>query len=202
MRELKKTAIFGGTFNPPHLGHRFMVEKILSLPEIKKVLVMPAKKPPHKSGEIVSAEHRVNMCQLAFKGMAKTEICLEELFLEGKSYTAKTLEALKNKGIENPVLVIGADSLINFHKWYNFKEILSLAELYVYMRRGCLKENLLSAKENLEKLGAKITLLNVVPPEISSTKIREDIKKGGCDNQFLTPSVLEYINKYSLYKDE
>ena len=58
---MKKTAIFGGTFNPPHSGHRFMLEGISKLSEIEKILVMPAKAPPHKSGEIVLAEHRVNM---------------------------------------------------------------------------------------------------------------------------------------------
>lgn len=202
MKDFKKTAIFGGTFNPPHLGHRFMLESIARLPEIEKVLVMPAKLPPHKSGEIVSPEHRVNMCSLAFEGIPKTEISLDELSLKGKSYTVKTLEYLKQKGCENPVLVIGADSLISFHKWYRFEEILSLAELYVYMRHGCSKESLLSAKEDLKKLGAKITLSDILPPEISSTQIRKNIKSGGCDGDFLAPSVLEYINKYSLYKDE
>ena len=82
MKNIKKTAIFGGTFNPPHLGHRFMVEGVAKLPEIEKVLVMPAKTPPHKSGEIVSPEHRLNMCRIAFEDVEKTEICLEELFLQ------------------------------------------------------------------------------------------------------------------------
>ncbi|MBO5105449.1 MAG: nicotinate (nicotinamide) nucleotide adenylyltransferase [Clostridia bacterium] len=202
MKDFKTTAIFGGTFNPPHIGHSFMLEGIAKLPEIERILVMPAKAPPHKSGEILSAEHRVKMCRLAFEGVPKTEICLEELSLEGKSYTVKTLKSLKQKGTENPILVIGADSLINFHKWYLYKEILSLAELYVYIRRGCSKESLLSAKENLQKLGAKITLLDFLPPEISSTEIRQHIKKGDYDVKLLDIKVLEYIKSQSLYKDE
>lgn len=202
MKNIKKTAIFGGTFNPPHLGHRFMVEGVAKLPEIEKVLVMPAKTPPHKSGEIVSPEHRVNMCRIAFDGVEKTEICLDELSLEGKNYTVKTLKYLRQKGIENPVWVIGADSLVNFHKWYMFEEILSLAELYVYMRQGISNESVLSAKENLEKSGAKITLLNILPPEISSSQIRQEIKNKIYNNMFLNPKVLEYIKTHSLYKDE
>ena len=202
MKDLKKIAVFGGTFNPPHTGHIFMLKGIAELPEIEKVLVMPAKAPPHKSGEIASAEHRVNMCRLAFEGVPKAEISLEELSLEGKSYTVKTLEALRKKGIINHVWVIGADSLVNFHKWYEFERILSLAELYVYMRRGVSKKELLSAKEGLERLGGKITLLSVVPPEISSTEIRQEIKKSDLNGEFLSPSVLEYITEYSLYKDE
>ena len=202
MNNSTKIAVFGGTFNPPHTGHSFMLKGIAELPEIKKVLVMPAKAPPHKSGEIASAEHRVNMCRLAFEGVPKTEISLEELSLEGKSYTVKTLEALRKKGIINPVWVIGADSLVNFHKWYEFERILSLAELYVYMRRGVSKESLSAAKESLERLGGKITLLSIVPPEISSTEIRQEIKRGNLNGEFLSPSVLEYIIQHSLYKDE
>lgn len=202
MMTIKKTAIFGGTFNPPHIGHRFMLEGVSKLDEIEKILVMPAKTPPHKSGEIVSAEHRVNMCRLAFDGVPKAEISLEELSLEGKNYTVNTLERLKQKGIKNPVWVIGGDSLVDFHKWYEFEKILSMAELYVYMRQGISKEDLLTAKENLEKLGAKITVLDILPPEISSTEIRQGLKNGSLNKEFLTPSVLEYINQRSLYKDD
>ena len=202
MKDFKKTAIFGGTFNPPHMGHIFMLKGIAELCEIEKILVMPAKLPPHKSGEIVSAEHRVNMCRLAFKNLPKTEISLEELYLEGKSYTVKTLEHLKKQGVLNPVLVIGADSLVNFFEWHRFKEILSMAELYVYIRKGISNKKILSAKEALEKLGAKITLLNIYPPEISSTEIRNKIKKSDYNGELLNSSVLEYINKHALYKDE
>lgn len=202
MKDFKKTAIFGGTFNPPHMGHIFMLKGIAELCEIEKILVMPAKSPPHKSGEIVSAEHRVNMCRLAFKNLPKTEISLEELYLEGKSYTVKTLEYLKKQGILNPVLVIGADSLVDFFEWHRFKEILSMAELYVYIRKGISNKKILSAKEALENLGAKITLLNIYPPEISSTEIRKKIKKSDYNGELLNSSVLEYINKHALYKDE
>ena len=202
MKDLKKAAVFGGTFNPPHMGHTFMLRGVAERSEIEKVLVMPAKTPPHKSGEILSAEHRVAMCRLAFEGIPKTELSLEELSLEGKSYTVKTLEHLKQKGIINPVWVIGGDSLINFHKWYEFEKILSMAEIYVYIRRGISKESLFSAKENLEKLGGKITLLDFEPPEISSTEIRQGIKNGSLNKEFLKPSVLEYITQRSLYKDD
>lgn len=200
MSESKKTAIFGGTFNPPHVGHRAMLEGISALPEIFKILIMPAKIPPHKSGEILSPEHRVNMCNLAFDGVDKAEICLDELCLEGKSYTVKTLWHLKQKGIENPVLVIGADSLMNFHKWYRFEEILSLAELYVYRRGGFSEADLLKATKKLRDLGGKITLLDICPPEISSSEIREAFLKKENTSKFLSPLVLKYVKEHSLYE--
>jgi len=131
---LQKTAIFGGTFNPPHIGHRAMLEGVAALPEIFKILIMPAKTPPHKSGDIVLPEHRVNMCKLAFNGVKKAEICLEELNMEGKNYTVNTLLHLSKKGVDNPVLVIGADSLVNFHKCrHQFRNsFLQLGSLYTF----------------------------------------------------------------------
>ena len=199
---MQKTAIFGGTFNPPHLGHRFMLESIANIADFEKILVMPAKIPPHKSGEILSAEHRVNMCRIAFDSVKKAEICLDELYLKGKSYTVNTLKNFSQKGVKNPALIIGGDSLVDFHKWYMYEEILSLAELYVYKRGGISDEQLFSAKENLEKLGGKITVLDICPPEISSTMVREGLKKGLDQSGFLNPLVLEYIRKNALYKGE
>lgn len=197
-----KIAVFGGTFNPPHMGHKVMLEGISALPEIEKILIMPSKTPPHKSGDILSVEHRVNMCRLAFGNINKAEISLEEISLKGKSYSVKTLKHLKSKGIEYPVFVIGGDSLINFHKWYRYEEILRLAELYVCVRKGEDTDEFLFAKENLEKKGGKITLLSVIPPEISSTEIREKIMLSKKTSHMLEPSVYNYIKEYSLYKDE
>lgn len=197
-----KIAIFGGTFNPPHMGHKVMLEGISALPEIEKILIMPSKTPPHKSGDILPVEHRVNMCRLAFGNINKAEISLEELSIRGKSYSVKTLNHLKNKGIEFPVFVIGGDSLIDFHKWYRYEEILLLAELYVYKRKGEDTEALLKAKENLEKKGGKITILSIIPPEISSTEIRKKLKLKEEVSHMLEPSVLRYIKEHSLYKDE
>ena len=197
-----KIAVFGGTFNPPHMGHRVMLEGISTFPEIEKILIMPSKTPPHKSGDILPVEHRVNMCRLAFEGINKAEISLEEIYLKGKSYTVKTLKHLKSKGIRYPVFVIGGDSLIDFHKWYRYEEILLLAELYVYGRKGEDTKDFLLAKENLEKKGGKITLLDIVPPEISSTEIREKIMLREKTSHMLEPSVYNYIKEHSLYKDE
>ncbi len=199
---MQKTAIFGGTFNPPHLGHRFMLESIAKLPDFEKILVLPSKLPPHKSGEILSAEHRVNMCRIAFEGVKKAELCLDELYLSGKSYTLNTLKNFSQKGVKNPALIIGGDSLVDFHKWYMYEEILSLAELYVYKRGGISDEQLLSAKEKLEKLGGKITLLDICPPEISSSMVRKGFKKGEDCSEFLNPLVLDYIKENALYRGE
>ena len=194
-----KTAIFGGTFNPPHNGHIAMLNYIAGLPEIEKILVMPANVPPHKDNVIVPAEHRVNMSKAAFSGIKKAELCLLELEMQGKSYTLNTLERLKEQEKENLVLVIGADSLVNFDKWYGYEQILNLAELYVYPRQGVNNSDLLNSKAILEVKGANITLLNFTPPAISSTMVRENVLNKRQINELVPNAVAEYIKEYGLY---
>lgn len=194
-----KTAIFGGTFNPPHNGHIAMLSGIAELPEIENILVMPANVPPHKAGDIAAAEHRVNMCKAAFGGIKKVQICLLELEMQGKSYTLNTLERLKQQGLENPVLVIGADSLVNFYKWYGYEQILNMAELYVYPRPGISSEEVLKSKTALQSKGANITLLNFTPPNISSTMVRELVLNQNNINDLVPNTVAEYIKEHGLY---
>lgn len=194
-----KTAIFGGTFNPPHNGHVAMISGIAALPQIEKVLVMPANIPPHKAGDIANANDRLNMCKLAFDGINKVELCTLEMELKGKSYTLNTLEKLNEMGIKNLSLVIGADSLITFNKWYCYEQILNLAELLVYPRQGVDSDEVLTAKTALEEKGAKITLLNILPPNISSTEVRENILNENKVNQLVPNLVAEYIKEHGLY---
>lgn len=194
-----KTAIFGGTFNPPHNGHVAMLQRLAKNTEIQKILILPSKTPPHKSEDIVSAEHRVNMCRLAFSNTEKAELCLCEFDLPGKSYTSNTLEFLKEKGIDHPIFVIGADSLVDFSKWYKYQEILKKCSLLVYKRYNIEEDAMLSAKLALEKLGGKIKILDFCPPNISSTKIRELLKKGHSVEDLLPNSVTDYIKERGLY---
>lgn len=194
-----KTAIFGGTFNPPHLGHRAMLEWVVKLGEFDNVLVMPANIPPHKSGSVASAEDRLEMCRLAFSDLENVAFCEEELRMRGKSYTANTLKSLKQKGIINPTLLIGADSLITFEKWYCYEEILKLADLIVYLREGIDLSAVYKAKETLTALGGKIAVTDYTPPAISSTKIRNLLINGETSSGLVSPEVLKYIKENQLY---
>ena len=199
MSQGSKIAIFGGTFNPPHLGHREMLVYLSKAKRFKKILVMPAKIPPHKTGFFASPEDRLLMCKGAFSDIEGVEVSDFELNLSGKSYTALTLEALKEKGIINPTLIIGADSLIDFHKWFCFEDILKKASLCVYYRSGCDERKLLSAKERLEKAGGRITLLDFCPPNISSTVVRELVEKGESISKLVSPHTNDFILKNKLY---
>lgn len=196
---MKQIAIFGGTFNPPHNGHVEMVKQVLNLNGIDRVLVMPSKIPPHKSGNIVSAEDRAAMCQLAFGDIEGAEICLDELKLSGKSYTYNTLKHFAERGVKNPILIIGGDSLITLNKWYKFADILNMAEFYVYYRENISKDSVMTAKKELEKIGGKISIINICPPNISSTEIREKVERNQDVENLVSAKVLEYIKAKKLY---
>ena len=99
-----------------------MIKHILSLNMFDEILVMPANMPPHKDNPPAPFKDRFNMCSLCFGDFEQTQISDAELGLEGKNYTLNTLKMLERQGIQNPTLVIGADSLITFDKWYKYKE--------------------------------------------------------------------------------
>lgn len=197
---MSKTAIFGGTFNPPHLGHRDIINHILRLNVFDEILVMPANVPPHKSAAPVPFKDRFNMCSLCFGDFSKVVISDAELKLEGKNYTLNTLKMLEKQGVKNPTLVIGADSLVTFDKWYKYEEILSFCRLMVYQRDGVEKTTLLKAKEKFENIGGDITLLDYMPLAISSSEVRQTLEQKGNANGMLCDAVEKYIIENKLYK--
>ena len=195
-------AIFGGTFNPPHLGHVAMAEWASKRVEFDRILVMPAKLPPHKSGHLAAPEHSVQMCRLAFADLSGVSVCEAELALPGKSYTVNTLKSLTEQGVVQPTLIIGADSLVQFHAWRSFDEILKLAPLLVYQRAGIAPAVCRAAAEKLMAMGGRITLVDYTPPAISSSMVREEFAKAGHADALLPPTVADYIRAEGLYLEE
>lgn len=203
MSENKSAAIFGGTFNPPHMGHILMAEELSKDERFDRIMVMPSFIPPHKTGYFASPYHRLEMCKAVFSKIDKVTVSDFELNLKEKSYTVLTLEKLRDEGIKNPYLVIGADSLVNFSTWFRYKDILKLANLIVYRRTGISEEELLSARKALEENGGNISILDICPPEISSTHIRNVCLAGGTLRGLVAPETEKYIKENKLYlRDE
>ena len=132
-RQTKCKAILGGTFNPPHLGHINGALNTADALNIQTVYLMPCKLAPHKSVN-VSDQHRVNMVQLCCNGNPRLKPELIELQLPSPSYTVKTLKALKDASGDTICFFIGADSLYNLHKWYEWEQLLAFCHIVV-MRR-------------------------------------------------------------------
>lgn len=191
-----KIAILGGTFDPPHLGHLILADTVIKELDYDKVLFIPSKIPPHKniSGE-VSNEDRLNMLKLSIEDDKRFSFDDYELKSEGISYSIKTLNYLyQNYNIDGKIaLIIGADLIKDFHKWKEPEKISELANIVAVNREE--NENLF--KENIEKYKIKIIIAPRI--DISSTLIRERIKKNKAFRYFLNDKVYDYIISNKLY---
>ena len=191
-----KIAILGGTFDPPHLGHLILADTVIKELNYDKVLFIPSKIPPHKniSGE-VSNEDRLNMLKLSIEDDKRFSFDDYELKSEGISYTIKTLNYLyENYDIDGKiVLIIGADLIKDFHKWKEPEKISELANIVAVNREE--SDNL--DKENIEKYNIKVIIAPRI--DISSTLIRERIKKNKAFRYFLNDKVYNYIISNKLY---
>ena len=199
MQELK-IGIMGGSFNPPHIGHLHAAGEFLNSVNLDKLLVIPAGIPPHKklSGNADNAD-RLKMTELAFSGMERTEVSDIEINADGPSYTIDTLVKLKNLyKSARFYLFIGTDMFLSFEEWHRFTDIFGIATPVVIPRT----EDLLSLKEKADyltqKYGAQIILLKSEPVVVSSTSVRNEIKRSG-ESVYITPEVMRYIKDKRLY---
>ena len=195
--------VYGGSFNPPHRGH---VDALCGASEFlrpDRILVVPAKTPPHKelAEGSPAPEERLRLAELAFSPVARAEIADMEMRREGKSYTADTLEeiAAKFPGWEIYFL-LGTDMLLYMEHWYAFRRILSLCTLAALPRNDGEQEELRQCAERLtERYGARIVLIPRPPLPMDSTTLRRTL----CERQGreeLSDEVYGEIIRLRLYK--
>lgn len=190
---MPRLGILGGTFDPPHNGHMAIAEAALKELNLERMLLIPAKLPPHKTLDEVSSDiDRLEMLKLAVKGKPDLEISEIELERAGLSYTIHTLKELKEiySDIEL-VFIIGADNISEMETWYQPEAILDMAAVAAFNRPGFNPKG---------KYISRIELFEMPPNEISSTAIREAVKSGKAIAGFVPAAVEEYIIKNSLYR--
>ncbi len=198
---MKNIAVFGGTFNPVHIGHIEMVKAVDTLDFIDEILIIPDKIPPHKSPEfLASEEHRIEMCNIAFKDIKKAKIDTREILRGGKSYTFDTICELK-KEYENAniFLVCGGDMAVTLDTWYRFYELTELCEFLVFSRHGVSENEFNKTIETLKEKGAKITVINKKITDVSSTLLREKLKLSGETVGLLTKDIYDFIKANKVY---
>jgi len=190
----EKIGIFGGTFDPIHIGHLITTQFVLEQRKLDKIIFIPCYISPHKTNQNSSNPvHRLNMLRLAIEGIPYFELSDYEIRKGNISYTYDTILELK-KTYHHIELIIGYDNLIVFDKWHKPDEILDLAKLIV-MKRIIDKD-----AEVKNKYFEKAIILNTPTIEISSTEIRERVKKK-LPIDFLVPKkVKEYIIQNKLYE--
>ena len=200
-----KIGIYGGTFNPIHIGHMEAAKFAAEYLALDALYLIPAGLPPHKAlaEDTPEAEHRLNMAKLAAGTMGKNVRVLDiELRRTGKSYTVDTLRELKAAHPEDELyFFMGTDMFLTFQKWYSPDEIAKLCTLCAFGRSEADTEELFAVqREYLSKtLGANIVTI-VLPKivEISSTELREALK-AGIGKDYLSDAVYGYILREKLY---
>ena len=199
---MARIGIYGGTFNPPHMGHiRAAVDAVRTL-ELTKLYVIPDRIAPHK--EIPegspSPQQRLEMIRVALSGESNVEILDIELRREGKSYTYETVEQLH---VLHPdaelILLMGTDMFLSFHEWRCTEKILAQASLGVFYRgdRG-EKAAIAARKAEMETAGHRIYLVCNDVLDISSSDLRRMLVFR-CAAPFLPNGVGTYIRENSLY---
>ena len=188
--------IYGGTFNPPHLGHVLAAKAAKEALGLNKVLLVPDAEPPHKAlpeGSPTPVQ-RVEMARLATQDEPWLEVSEMELGRPGKSYTSDTLRALAEQYSNDTLyLLMGTDMFLSLHTWHEPDVICHLAVI-VGMHREEDKDGTMEQQKSLleERFGAKAVVLHNVPLEISSTHLRRMLILGGADH-YMNPGVLSYI---------
>ena len=187
-------AIFGGTFNPFHIGHYQILSYLCSLDFVDKVLVMPDNIPPHKVCDYLASDtDRINMCSLIIKDFKKAELCLIEFERQEKSYTVDTLKLLKKKyPNDNFFVSIGADMLATLDKWHNWQELLHLTSFIVFKRVGVPDFTL--HLERMKQFGAEITVSDREIEFVSSSDLRKNL-----DKSLLPEKIYNYIMEKGIY---
>ncbi len=194
-------AIFGGTFDPIHLGHLSVAWEASELLDAE-VCLLPANVPPHRPPPIASAAQRVAMLRAALQGQSRLHLDTRELARSGPSYTVDTLHELRAEHGARPViLLIGADAFAKLATWHRWHELFVLAHVGVLSRPGVsaalpaelereVAERWVDDPTKLHASPAgKVIRLAVTPLEISATRIRE-LLAAGRDPRYLLPAGL------------
>jgi nicotinate-nucleotide adenylyltransferase len=188
--------IFGGTFNPIHVGHLIVVETVRDQLHLDRVLLVPSASPPHKQDVALAPRaDRLEMTRLAVLDNPAYEVSPVEIEREGPSYSVDTLTALSEMYPRaNLSLIIGADNFIEFGTWKSPQEILAKAELVVMSRPGFL------IPEHKSEYSRSARFVLVPPIGISGSEIRRRVKMGR-SIRYMVPKVVEdFIRHKGLYR--
>ena len=198
-----RIGILGGTFNPPHIGHLICAQEAIDELALERVLVVPARIPPHKRVEHEpGAEHRLELCRRAVAGEVRFQVSDLELRRDGPSYTVDTLQELHAHAPQDElVLILGGDIAAGLPDWHRPEEVLSLATVAVAKRRGTSRGRVERALASLPG-GDRAEFFTMPRIGISSTMVRRRARAGRPIRYLVTDPVREYIDTHGLYREQ
>jgi nicotinate-nucleotide adenylyltransferase len=219
----RRVALYGGTFDPVHLGHLEVARRVAELFEIEKVLFVPAQIAPHKLTRAVTAPlHRYAMLVLASQNDPQLFVSTFELDTPDRHYTVDTIAHFQLSFGDSTELffIMGADSWSEITTWRDWERLLTMTSHIVVTRPGYdvnnehvgafLRDRIVDLRSvdndagKIQQLsGARIFVTDVVNKDISATEIRHMAKQGRFDdlNNLVPQPVAEYIKKYRIYRD-
>jgi nicotinate-nucleotide adenylyltransferase len=185
-----RLGLFGGTFDPPHLGHLIAAQEAWSALQLDRLLWMPARHPPHKKVEQVSSPRiRVELLEAAVAGDRRFSVSELEVRRPGPSYTVDTLRALREEYPEAGLyLLLGADQYRDLDSWREPEEIRRLAGIGVFARAG-----------EDPRPAAGVTRIRIPRVDISATEIRRRVASGEPIRYLVPLSVERLIVEHGLY---
>lgn len=199
---MERIGIYGGTYNPPHVGHMRAAAHAIEALKLDRLLLIPNNIAPHKQmpEDAATAQQRMDMLRMSAKGLEKTEILDLELQRDGKSYTSDTVTQIRKIYPEGELfLLMGTDMFLNFLTWHEYRTISDQVTLAVFYRgeRG-EQEAVCRQQERLEEMGIRVVRICNPVTAISSTDLRRMLIFG-CADPYLCPGVGDYIRAQGLY---
>lgn len=221
--DLGRIGILGGTLDPIHCGHLAAATAARDVFNLSTVFVLPSHVPPHRPLQpVASPFHRFAMAALAVSGVDRLHVSDDELRLEGPSYTADTLDRMQGRGLAASQIffITGADAFAEIATWKRYPAVLDLANFVVVSRPG---HNLAAMKARLPELADRmraaddaatsighrtldighpiplIYLLETSTPDVSSTRVRERLRRGEPVTGLVPPLVEAHIHTHALY---
>lgn len=203
-----KVGLYFGTFNPIHIGHLIISNYMADYTDLDQVwLIVSPQNPLKKKKSLLEDYHRLAIVRVAIDDNLKLRVSDIEFKMERPSYTSNTLAYIKEKYPQHQFnLIMGEDNLRTFHKWKNYEEILKKHKLYVYPRVLTVQE-----EEEVEQIGylpdnelkenENVIFCDEAPiMKVSSSFIRQAIKKGYDVRYLLTDPVYKYVDEMNFYK--
>lgn len=197
-----RLGVFGGTFDPPHLGHLILAAEASADLKFERLLWVLTPTPPHKLGQpITPVEHRLAMLQLAIADNPSFQLSRIEMDRPGPHYMVDTMRLLRDQlPSAELILLIGGDSLRDLPTWHQPADLVAACHEIGVVRRPGDSSDLSALDESIPGAQAKVRFVEAPLLEISSSDIRGRIRQGLPFRYFLCRSVYEYILENDLYR--
>ena len=206
----KLIGVFGGTFDPVHNGHTKIIQNLLELIPFDEIKVIPNGQPPHRTS-VCSNNDRLEMVNLAFKGINKISVDEREIHRKGPSYAIHTArEVLEEYHQDNIIWIMGSDAFSEIDTWFEWEDFFNTINILVMARPGSeidstsmagtlVQERQTSNIDDLSHGAGKILIVEIDPINISSTQVRSNLAAGETVNELILEDVSDYIDSGKLY---